>query len=43
MVLKLRLARPATPGGSKRHAPRYNIVLAHARYGPSEHLLVTTI
>ncbi|GAB7359619.1 hypothetical protein MBLNU230_g6802t1 [Neophaeotheca triangularis] len=31
MVLKLRLARPATPGGSKRHLPRYNIVLAHAR------------
>jgi hypothetical protein len=31
MVLKLRLARPATPGGSRRHAPRYNIVLAHAR------------
>lgn len=32
MVLKLRLARPATPGGSRKHHPRYNIVLAHARY-----------
>lgn len=31
MVLKLRLARPATPGGSRKHHPRYNIVLAHAR------------
>nr|OQO23094.1 hypothetical protein B0A51_10678 [Rachicladosporium sp. CCFEE 5018] len=31
MVLRLRLARPATPGGSKRHHPRYNIVLAQAR------------
>jgi ribosomal protein S16 len=32
MVLKLRLARVATPGGSHKHRPRYNIVLAHARY-----------
>jgi len=31
MVLKLRLARISTPGGAKRHHPRYNIVLAHAR------------
>lgn len=31
MVLRLRLARVATPGGSKRHAPIYNIVLAKAR------------
>ena len=32
MVLKIRLARIATPGGSKRHRPIYNIVLAQARY-----------
>lgn len=31
MVLKLRLSRVSTPGGAKRHHPRYNIVLAHAR------------
>lgn len=31
MVLRLRLARIATPGGAKRHRPIYNIVLAHAR------------
>lgn len=31
MVLKLRLARIKTPGGARRHHPRYNIVLAHAR------------
>ena len=31
MVLKLRLARIATPGGARRHNPIYNIVLAHAR------------
>ena len=31
MVLRLRLARIATPGGARRHAPIYNIVLAHAR------------
>ncbi|QIW99901.1 hypothetical protein AMS68_005419 [Peltaster fructicola] len=31
MVLKIRLARVATPGGSKRHRPIYNIVLAQAR------------
>ncbi|KAK5129568.1 hypothetical protein LTR08_003154 [Meristemomyces frigidus] len=31
MVLKLRLSRLSTPGGAKRHHPRYNIVLAHAR------------
>ncbi|KAM0722657.1 hypothetical protein Q7P37_002098 [Cladosporium fusiforme] len=31
MVLKLRLARVATPGGSFKHHPCYNIVLAHAR------------
>lgn len=31
MVLKLRLARISTPNGAKRHRPRYNIVLAHAR------------
>ena len=31
MVLKLRLSRPKAPGGSKKHHPRYNIVLAHAR------------
>ena len=31
MVLKLRLSRLATPGGAKKHHPRYNIVLAHAR------------
>lgn len=29
MVLRLRLARIATPGGAKRHRPIYNIVLAH--------------
>ncbi|KAK5109887.1 hypothetical protein LTR62_006494 [Meristemomyces frigidus] len=31
MVLRLRLARVSTPGGARRHAPLYNIVLAHAR------------
>ncbi|KAK4561378.1 37S ribosomal protein S16, mitochondrial [Recurvomyces mirabilis] len=31
MVLRLRLARVATPGGARRHAPIYNIVLAQAR------------
>lgn len=31
MVLRLRLARIRTPGGSRRHNPKYNIVLAHAR------------
>jgi len=31
MVLKLRLSRVSTPGGARRHLPRYNIVLAHAR------------
>ena len=31
MVLRLRLARIKTPGGAKRHAPLYNIVLAHDR------------
>lgn len=31
MVLRLRLARIRTPGGSKKHAPIYNIVLAQAR------------
>lgn len=31
MVLRLRLARIAAPGGAKRHNPQYNIVLAHAR------------
>ncbi|KAK5170319.1 37S ribosomal protein S16, mitochondrial [Saxophila tyrrhenica] len=31
MVLRLRLARIRTPGGSRRHHPQYNIVLAHAR------------
>ena len=31
MVLRLRLARVATPGGAKRHRPIYNIVLAQAR------------
>lgn len=31
MVLKLRLARIRTPGGARRHHPRYNIVLAQAR------------
>ncbi|KAI6815548.1 hypothetical protein KC332_g4080 [Hortaea werneckii] len=31
MVLRLRLSRVSTPGGAKRHHPRYNIVLAHAQ------------
>lgn len=31
MVLKLRLSRVSTPGGARRHHPRYNVVLAHAR------------
>lgn len=31
MVLRLRLSRIRTPGGAKRHAPTYNIVLAQAR------------
>ena len=31
MPLRLRLARIRTPGGSKKHAPIYNIVLAQAR------------
>ncbi|KAF2725326.1 ribosomal protein S16 [Polychaeton citri CBS 116435] len=31
MVLRLRLSRPKAPGGSKRHHPRYNIVLTHSR------------
>ena len=31
MVLRLRLSRVSTPGGAKRHLPRYNIVLAHDR------------
>ena len=31
MVLRLRLARIRTPGGAKKHAPIYNIVLAQAR------------
>lgn len=31
MVLRLRLSRVSTPGGAKRHHPRYNIVLAQAR------------
>jgi ribosomal protein S16 len=39
MVLKLRLARPATPGGSRKHHPRYNIVLAHARYATNKTII----
>ena len=31
MVLKLRLSRVSGPGGARRHSPKYNIVLAHAR------------
>lgn len=32
MVLRLRLSRVAGPGAARRHLPKYNIVLAHARY-----------
>ncbi|EMC93865.1 hypothetical protein BAUCODRAFT_36325 [Baudoinia panamericana UAMH 10762] len=31
MVLRLRLSRTPHPLGARRHNPRYNIVLAHAR------------